>query len=103
MSTEEQSQAISSLSLACLAWDFVCLSLEDTSVPVPARQLVFPGTAPAVLLSHGDGRQMLSGGGPSLGQAILALVHDWSVSVAQRTLPVLPLTALRNPSSWLHG
>ena len=103
MSTEEQSQAIPSLSLACLAWDFVVLSLEDTSVPVPAWQLVFPGTAPAVLLSPGGGRQRLSSDGPGLGQAILVLVHDRSVSAARGTLPTLPLTALQNPSSWLHG
>lgn len=98
VSTQEQNQATSSLS-----WDILYLSLEDTSVPLPAWPLVLPGTAPAALLSQGGERQRSSSDGTSLGQAILALVHDQSVNAAWGMLPILPLAALQNHSSWLHG
>lgn len=103
VSTQEQNQATSSLSLACLGQDILYLSLEDTSVPLPAWPLVFPGTAPAVLLSQGGERQRSSSDGISLGQAILALAHDQSVNAAWGMLPILPLAALQSCSSWLHG
>lgn len=47
VSTQEQNQATSSLSLAYLAWDILYLSSEGHRCPLT---LLFPGTAPAVLL-----------------------------------------------------
>lgn len=100
VSTQEQNQDTSSLSLAYLAWDILYLSSEGHWCPLT---LLFPGTAPAVLLFQGGERQRFSSDGTRLGQVTLALVHDQSVNAAWGMLPILPLAALQNRSSWLHG
>lgn len=102
--TEEQSQAISSLLLACLAWDSVfahrghqclCTCFAAGAPWHSSSGLVIPRRWDA------EAQQWwpLPGSGRS-GTCV------WPVrqhgSAAQGMLPMVPLSALQNPSSWLH-